>query len=50
MRKLYSSTKYSIKVKKVQNDLSVESNNFHLHGKPTCDMTEIENVKIIPVQ
>ena len=30
--------------------LYVESNNFHLFGKPTRDMTEIEIVKIIIVQ
>ena len=39
------------KVKKVlKRFLKVELNSFHLYGKPTRDMTEIENAKIILVQ
>ena len=30
--------------------LAIECDSFHLYGKPTRDMTEIKNVKIILVQ
>ena len=30
--------------------LAIECDSFYLYGKPTRDMTEIKNVKIIPVQ
>ena len=37
----------SKKLKKFWKILYVESDNFHLFGKPTRDMTEFEIVKII---
>ena len=41
---------YSTSSKKLKNDFQVESNCSQLYCKPTRNMTEIENVKIILVQ
>ena len=47
LRKFSTSSK---KLKKFLKIFYVESNNFHLFGKPTRDMAEIEIVRIILVQ